>query len=229
MSVTVDDIQSRVAGIVDQNQDTSVISSDDYALRLNYINRRERAWSEVGKWDCLIKEYNTLTSTASGNCVVSLPSDFRSFVNKPEITFDGVQTRSFTQIRPQEEILFDLVTTQFVKVTGNPASSYTMTVNPGTADRQLASGASIKVLYFATPAALASPADVVTCPNPDYLVQGVIADIWESQEDARFQGAKADANIILANMLEYENIPNEGSYNKIIRSVEQKYAYKWGK
>ena len=60
---------------------------------------------------------------------------------------------------------------------GNPYSGYTMVVNPATSDKQLASGASIKVLYFSTPASLASPADVVTCPNPEYLIEGVIENL----------------------------------------------------
>ena len=75
---TVDEIQSGIAGTIDLDPEVSHISAEDYALRLKYINRRERAWSEIGKWQCLIKEYNTLTSTNSGNCSISLPVDFRS-------------------------------------------------------------------------------------------------------------------------------------------------------
>jgi len=53
MSFTVDDVQSRVAAVVDQDEDTENISSTDYSLRLKYINRRERKWAEVGKWPSL--------------------------------------------------------------------------------------------------------------------------------------------------------------------------------
>lgn len=226
---TVDDIQSRIAGTVDLDSNTSNISADDYALRLNYINRRERAWSEIGKWQCLIKEYNTLTSTNSGNCSISLPPDFRSLSVYPEITYDGSNTNKFIEIRPQEEERFDQVSSQYVKIVGNPYSGYTMVVNPATSSKQLASGASIKVLYFSTPASLASPADVVTCPNPEYLIEGVIADIWEAQEDARFQAAKAQANITLSNMLEFEFTPSEAAYNRGVKTSEQRYGFKWGK
>ena len=226
---TVDDIQSRIAGTVDLDSNTSNISADDYALRLNYINRRERAWSEIGKWQCLIKEYNTLTSTNSGNCSISLPSDFRSLSVYPEITYDGSNTNKFIEIRPQEEERFDKVSSQYVKIVGNPYSGYTMVVNPATSNKQLASGASIKVLYFSTPASLASPADVVTCPNPEYLIEGAIADIWEAQEDARFQAAKAQANITLSNMLEFEFTPSEAAYNRGVKTSEQRYGFKWGK
>ena len=226
---TVDDIQSRIAGTVDLDSATANISTDDYALRLSYINRRERTWAEIGKWQCLVKEYNTLTSTTSGNCSISLPSDFRSLSVFPEITYDGANTKKFTEIRPQEETLFNPGSDQYIKIMGNAFYGYIMVVNSANSDRQLPSGASIKVLYFSTPASLASPADVVTCPNPEYLVQGVIADIWEAQEDARFQSAKAEANITLSNMLEFEFTPSEAAYNRGVKTLESRYGFKWGK
>ena len=116
MATTVDTIQSRVAGVVDQDQDASNISSSDYALRLNYINRRERMWSETGKWDVLTQEFNTLTSTVSGNTSISLPANFRSLAIYPEITFDGTNTQQFTEIRPQEESRFDPAVDRYIKI-----------------------------------------------------------------------------------------------------------------
>jgi hypothetical protein len=230
MSVTVDDIQSKIAGVVDQDQDTSNISSTDYALRLNYLNRRERMWAEAGKWQSLVREYNTLTSTISGNTSISLPSDYRSLAIYPEITFDGSTTEQFTEIRPQEEGRFDPVSDRYVKIMGNPYLGYTMVVNSANSNRQLVSGASIKVLYFSTPASMTSPADIPACPNPDYLIQGVIADIWEAQEDARFQAAKVEANIILQNMLEFEFTPSESSHNRLVKTIDEtRFNYRWGR
>jgi hypothetical protein len=227
--MTIDEVQSQIAAVLDQDEDTSSVSTDDYSLRLTYINRREKAWSEAGKWESLVKEYNTLTSTNSGNCSISLPSDFRTISSFPVIAYDGVNSSEFTQIRPQEESGFDSKSQKYVKILGNKNAGYTMVVNSANSDRQLSSGASIKVLYFSTPASHASPADVIYCPNPEYIVQGVVADIWEAQEDARFQGAKSEANIILSNMLEFENTPSEAAYNRQVRPVEQKYNYRWGK
>lgn len=229
MSMTVDEIMSRVAGVTDQNQDTSTIEASDYSLRLNYLNRRERAWSELGKWQSLVKEFNTLTSTISGNCSVSLPSDYRSLAILPVISYDGTNALQFQDIRPQDEGKFDPQTSQYVKIMGNPNVGYTMVVNAPTSTRQLVSGASIKVLYYATPASLISPADLVTCPNPEYLVQGVIADVWESKEDPRYKQAQVDANIILQNMKEFEFTPSEQSYGAEVRTVEQRTGYRWGK
>lgn len=228
--MTVDEIQARIAAILDQNQDTADISSDDYALRLNYINRREQKWGEVGKWQCLLKEYNTLTSTSSGNTSIAMPTDFRSLAGFPKITFDGSTTQEFTAIRPQEEGQFDPASARYVKMMGNKASGFTMVVNSANSDRQLVSGASIKVLYFSSPASLASPADTVTCPNPDYLVQGVIADVWEARGDARFQQADVKANQILQNMIEFEVTPTEADYSTLVQTIDtRKFGYRWGR
>lgn len=230
MSNTIDSIQSRIAGVVDQDQDTSNISSEDYSLRLNYINRRERMWAESGKWDNLIKEYNSVASTSTGNTSVALPADFRNLAVYPKITYDGTSTKQFTEIRPQEENRFTPASDRYVKIMGNSNSEYTMIVNPATTNGFMASGASIKVLYFSIPTSHASPANTVYCSNPDYLVQGVIADVWEGREDARFQQAKVEANIILQNMLEFENTPSEASYNRGVKTIDERsYAFRWGK
>lgn len=230
MATTVDNIQARVAAIVDQDQDTSNIASDDYSLRLNYINRRERVWAETGKWSPLAKEYNSIASTSTGNASVSLPADFRALSAYPRITYDGTHTSEFPEIRLQDKTRFDEAVDQYVIVLGNPHTGYNLFVNPATTNRQMTSGASIKVFYYSTPTSLASPADVVTCPNPDYLIQGVIADVWEAREDTRFQQAKVEANLILQNMLEFENTPSEASYSDIVRTQDQtRYGFRMGR
>ena len=229
MSTSVDDIQSRVAAVVDQNEDTDDIQTSDYSLRLKYINRRERMWSEIGKWQSLYKEYNCLASTSTGNCSVALPDDFRMIASSPKITYDGTNTNVFPEIRGQEEARFSKASDKYVKVLGNKHSGFTLVVNPATTSRQMASGASINVPYFSVPTSHASPSNVVICPNPDYLVQGTIADIWEAREDARFQGAKVEANLILQNMMEFENTPSEAAYDDRVRTVDQARSnFRWG-
>lgn len=229
MAITVDDVQSRVAARVDLDNVTSNISSDDYALRLTLINEREQVWAEVGKWDSLYKEYNTLTSTSTGNTEISLPSDFRELASFPHIATTTAND-AFTEVTPQNKDQYDSTTDRYVWIKGNQHSGYIMVVNPGTSGGQLTSGASIFVPYFSVPTSLASPADRITCPNPEYVVQGVIADIWESREDPRFPRAKGEAERILQNMLEFEFTPSQASDNNQVKTVEQtKYSFRWGK
>lgn len=230
MATTVDEIQSRAAGVVDQDQDTENITADDYALRLTYLNRRERAWAEIADWQSLYKEYHTLTSIGSGNTSVSLPADFRKLAGYPQITYDGTTTKNFPEVRGQDENQYLPTADQYVKILGNPHDGYTMKVNPGVTGGQLASGASIYIPYYSIPTSLASPANQVTCPNPDYLVQGIIADVWEAREDTRFQQAKAEANLILQNLLEKEFTHSEASADDRVKTYEEtRYGFRLGR
>jgi len=229
MSFTVDNVQSRVAAVVDQDEDTDNISTSDYSLRLEYINRRERTWSETGKWQALYSEYNSIASTSTGNASVALPSNFRMLASRPKITYDGTTTVTFPEIRGQEESTFTASADRYVKIMGNDASGRSMFVNSTLSGNNMNSGASILVPYFSSPSSLASPTNTVICPNPNYLVQGVIADVWEAREDARFQQAQVQANLILQNMLEFESTPSEAAYNDRVRSVDQaKHGFRWG-
>jgi len=176
------------------------------------------------------KEYNCVASTSTGNTSVALPNDFRRIASSPKITYDGATTAVFDEIRPQEEARFDKSSERYVKILGNEHDGFTMVVNLATSTGLMTSGASIKLHYFSTPSAHASPANSVYCPNPDYLVQGVIADVWEAREDARFQQAKAEANLILQNMLEFEFTPSEAAYDRNVRSIDQsRHNFRWGR
>lgn len=77
---------------------------------------------------------------------------------------------------------------------------------------------------------LASPANIAEIPNPDYLVKRAVAYLWEAREDARFVQAKQDAEIILRNMIEYENVFSEASTNSRVQTVEEsKFNFRIGK
>ena len=220
---TIDEIQGAIAAVVEQDQDTAKITVGDYALRLNYINRRERKWAEVGKWRLLYKEYNTLTSTATGNLEVTMPEDFRIEAGFPIV--DGTEQPVVMQTQKGQKSASDY----YVTIGGNPQGNYTMKVYPGT-NVALNSGVSIFVSYYSYPTSLASPADKISCPNPEYIITGVVGDIWESREDARFQLKKDEADVILKDMLEFEMTPTEASDNDHVKTVEEtRYHFRWGR
>lgn len=224
MSTTVDNIQGKVAAVVDQDQDTSNISADDYALRLTFINNREREWAEAGRWPSLYKEFITNTSTATGNVTVSLPGDFRVEAGFPR-AYDGSTEYEYSVIEPQREKQYSS-TDKYVKKYGNENTGHTMVFNSA----GFASGSTIFVPYFSYPSSHASPANVIYCPNPEYISTGVIADVWEAGEDARFQIKKSEADQILENMLEFGMTPSEGSADDRVKVVEQtRHDFKWGR
>lgn len=164
-----------------------------------------------------------LVSTSTGNASIVLPTDFRKLAGYPLITFDGTTTDQYPEVLPQEDG-YD-ANERRIWLLGNPNSRYIMRVFGAT----LASGASVKVPYFAAAVSLASPADISEVPNSEYLVQDCIAQLWESREDPRFPQAKADADRLLQNMLTFEQTHNKASdWNRVKTWEETKYGMRWG-
>lgn len=222
----LDSIQSRIAAVVDQDETTSNISSTDYSLRLSYINQSLREWQDATDWQALYGEYNSLISTSTGNASVVLPIDFRKLASFPLITWDGANTDAFPETRGQDENLYTS-TDKRVDILGNPNSRYVMRVYGVT----LVSGASVKVPYYKSVGSLVSPANIPEIPESEYLVRRTIAHIWEAREDARFPQAKQEAERILANLIDRENVFSEASTYSRVRTVEEtKYGdFRWGK
>lgn len=219
MAVTLDYLQGQVAALVDQNQDTSDISTDDYSLRLNYFNRAFNEWAESYDWSELYKEYNALVSTSTGNASIALPADFRKLASFPLITWTGSTTDKFPQVDPINDGQFS-DTDKRAWIIGGPSSGYVLRVFGVT----LASGSSVKVPYYSSPQSLASPANIVNIPNPEYLVQRTIAYIWQGREDPRFPDAKAEADRILLNMIERQNVFGHASHEDSVRTVDETRA-----
>ena len=221
---TVDSLQGSVAAIVDQDESTANISTADYSLRLKYLNMAQTEWAELYDWQALYKEYNMNISTSTGNASVLLPTDFRKPASAPKIMVDTTGYE-FLITRPQEAGQY-LDTDRRVTFLGNYQDSYILRIYGAT----LASGASIQVPYYASAQSLVSPINVSMCPNPDYLVKRTIAYLWEAREDPRFPGMKNEAETILRNMLEQENVFPEGSaFDRVKTSDESRYGFRIGK
>lgn len=224
-NISVDEIQSEIASVIDQDESTSNIDSTDYSLRLRYINRALKEWAEIQDWQTLYREYNMLVSTSTGNASIVLPANFRKLASYPLITHDGRNTDQFPEVLPQEDRQYS-DTDKRVWIIGNSRNGYLLRV----LGVSLSSGASVKVPYYASPQSLVSPADIADIPNPDYLVQRTIALVWEADEDARYPQAKTDAENILRNMIEYENVFNRASQYDRVKTVEEtKYSFRMGR
>jgi hypothetical protein len=221
--LTIDEVQSRVASRIDQDETTGNISSSDYSLRLKYINMAQTEWAEAYQWQTLYDEYNVLVSTSTGNASIALPNDFRRLASFPWITYDGTNTEKFSEVLPQNDAQYSS-TDKRVWILGNPNNTYTLRVFGTT----LASGASVKVPYYKSPMSLASPADVSAIPDAQFLVQRTIAHLWEAREDPRFEQAKAEAQQILQNMLEYENVFGQSLDDRVKTIEESRYNFRIG-
>lgn len=225
LNVSLNDVQSKVAAILDQNESTSAISAADYSLRREYINMAQREWAETYDWRSLYRESNLRVSTSTGNASVAMPTDFRKLAQMPRITYDGATTEFFPEIRPQEKHMYS-DTDLYIYLLGDQNAGFTMFVNAGT----LSSGASILLPYYRSPASLVSPTNIAMCPNPEYLVQRTLAYVWESQVDERCPQAKFEADKILRQMLEYEQVYGESYDDRVVTTERKNFSnFRWGK
>lgn len=217
-------LQTSLAALVDQS--ITVTDGDtDWDLRLQYLNSAQREWAEVYPWKILIKESNSLTSlaTSGGTATIAMPSTFRKLAGYPKIAESS--TYAYPEIRPQEKDQYTS-SDHYCYVLGNPSDSYYLIVHPALT----ASGASIYIPYVFTPADLSSATDVSPCANPEFLVQRAASLLWESREDARFPQAKAQADKILARMLEFETSFFDQAERRRVKTVEEtRYSFKWGR
>lgn len=229
MAYSVAEIQARIAALVDHDASAPSATSDDYAHRLKLINLAQSEWAQLYDWKVLYKEYTTLTSTATGNVTISMPSDFRKLAGYPRITADGTSTYDFPEISPTERSQYTPTADRFCYILGNPSGGYDLVVNPATSNGQLASSASIYVSYYASAQSLCSPVDVSMCPDPEFLVHRATAYLWQSTEDDRFPIAQAEAEKRLARMLERENTHSEANSGRIKTEAETKYSFRIGR
>ncbi len=225
MAINVSELETRIAAIVNQSAEAPTEGSDDWNLWLKFLNIAQQEWAEAYPWKSLFKEYNALTSTSSGSATIALPSDFRKLAGYPKITADGTNTYEYPVIRPQTKEEYK-ATDHYAYVLGDPKAGYSLIVNPAT----LVSGASIYIPYISTPNSLLSPTDVSPCPNSDFLVDRAVALLWEARGDERFPQKRAEADKILARLLEMEGTTFDGEVDRRVRTVEEtRYNFEWGR
>lgn len=194
----VDEIQSRVASIVDQSTDTPTQSGDEYALRLKYINRAYEEWATAYDWEALRRSL-WVSITGVSQASVSMPTDFRKMAAFPRYYSGGVSGgEEWSEIKPEHRGLYTS-SDKYFYILGY-RENHTMFWNPGT----LASGASLVIHYFSHPTSLASPADTLVVPDPEFIVDRTIAYILEARSDARFQGTEVKARERLLQMIDNE-------------------------
>lgn len=214
--INVTELQSRIAAVVDLDENVSNLDTEDESLRRKYMEMAQREWAESSDWRQLYAEYNMLVSTSTGNASIALPSDFRKLSSYVHIAYDGTQNDQFSDIRPTEQDQYN-ENDKRVAVLGSPTGGYILRVFGAS----LASGTSVKVPYYRSPVSLATGTTVPDVPNPEYLVQRTIAYVWEARGDERFPLAKAEAQTILSNMIEYENVFGRGADWDRVKTVEQ--------
>ncbi len=218
MADSLDNIQSDIAAVLDGDPNTANILPEDYILRTAYINIALNEYENAYDWQHLHKQFNLLVSTATGNASVVMPQDFRKPSANPMIA--GTE---FIITRPQDSRKY-LDTDQRVEILGNPQTGRVLRVYGIT----LASGASIQIPYYASAGSLATISDIAPIPDSGFLSRRTMALWYEAHEDARFLATKLEAERILANLIDYENVFPEGSRESRVRSVDEDKGFRMG-
>ena len=222
---TLDDIIRKV--LQKTSQTTSITdTNDEYTLIRGFVNESNEEGWKASDWRFKYTEFNTRTSTSTGNTSIALPTNFDELFGFPFITEDGTNTYEFAEIDPYTR---QGQGSQRYCYTLKGGTSNTLIVNPRTSDGWLSSGASIRVPYRRSLASLASPADKPDFIHSDFIVERTIAHLWEAREDARFTRSEAKADKILARLVEDENSRSPGYDNEISMPEERNFSFRLGR
>lgn len=222
---TLNDIVSQVIHKVSQTT-TVDDTSEEYGLITSFTNQSQQEAWDAYDWPFKYAEYNTRTSTSTGNCSIALPANFGKLAGYPNICDDGTVTSQFLEIEPYDREQYD--TSKRYAYVLNDSGVNTLIVHPVTTNGQLASGASIYIPYYKSLSSLVSPANSTQFPHTDYLVKRTIAHIWEAREDGRYPTMKADADNMLGRII--EEVTSRGvGYMNAIPTANDKYNFRIGK
>jgi len=214
---------NRIAAYLDQDETARTAGDTDWNLRLTFVNRRQEQWARAYDWEALRKDFSpSVTGTNQGS--VALPVDFNR-LGSEVVLYGGGHTDGLAYpIIKREEVRLYSSSNQYCYVGGNSNDGFHLKFNPAT----LGSGASIIGNYYSIATSLASPANVSPIPDPEYLIQGTIADILESTSDERFPLVKQDAERSLQQMIENENL-NQVSQLNTTMTQERRQGFRIGR
>lgn len=208
MSYTVLNVLQDIGALV--AQDTSAPTGTDLTNQINYVNMAQLDWASYYKWNELRTPY-AVPSLAFSQTSMAVPSNFARLSSKVWDYSTGVDspTEYPELIRPQDRYLKNS-TAKYVWVGGNDISGRYLNINP-----PLASGASLRFDYQATPSSLATTNDTVTCPDRSYMAARSEYYLLAARSDERFPLFKSSSEDYLAGMVEEQDTPSEGAVNQV--------------
>lgn len=222
MAFNLAEIEQRINAIAGQSL-TTTEGDTDWLLRRSFINRAQQDWANRFDWPQLYTEVNSMTSTGSALASIALPANFKKLAGYPQFAVGGANGDQFSEVDAMERNRFSS-TDKYCYVLGN-ATGYNLIVNPGT----FSSGTSLFYSYYRSPISLISGSDITECPDANYIVQQSLYYYFLSQEDARFQDTRAEAERILATMLEEQTVRGVGYHNQVLNTDETKWGFRWGR
>jgi hypothetical protein len=188
-------------------QEAILPTGTDLGVRLQFVNDALGEWADTYTWKDLRVTMNINTSTASVN-VIDLPTTFREPLSTLYVFSDtGNLPTEYPLIDARDRFSKD-ATDKYCYLM-NTFRNKQLIVNPA-----LESGASCQIDYMSFPSSVATTSDYVPISASQYLVKRVSAMVFQARGDSRYPLLQADAQRMLSNAIEEQNVPF-GKVNRI--------------
>lgn len=207
---TLQQILESVGAYVDD--DTTLPTGTEEINRINLVNQALDEWGNAYQWKQL-RIPSSLPVTFSGTSF-ALPDNFKKMMSAVFDVTENVENE-YVEIMPQDRFSrasLSRNTTQtdrFAFVIGDDAVGRAIVLSP-----PLISGPSLRFDYQAFPSSMATLQDICVCPHPEFVIKRTIGLVLEIRSDTRFPQVKADADTLLARMIEEEQSASLGENNR---------------
>lgn len=180
-------------------QDAIIPNGIDLEVRLAYINDALGEWADTYTWSDLRKTIYINPTTAS-TISIGLPTDFRQpLTSLTEYTANDT-TIPYEIIKPENRFSKNS-TDKYCYISGTILNKSLQIPN------SLNSGASLQLDYLCFPSSIVTTTDYVPITSSQYLVKKVASMVLQSRSDNRYQLLQQEAQRLLANAIEEQNIP----------------------
>ena len=197
------EILKSVGAITDQ--EATLPTGTDLIQRLQFANDALSEWADTYTWTDLRKTIyiNTSNSTTS----IGLPVNFREPLS-PIVNFLTTGYKEVYELIPAVDRFNKKDDDKYCFIDGTYNTKALIIPNG------LASGASLQFDYMSFPSSLATLTDTVPVSATQYMVKKIAALVLQGRGDPRFPSIQNDAQRILSNAIEEQNVPF-GRVNRI--------------
>jgi len=198
------EILKSVGAITDQ--DASLPTGSDLTQRIQFANDALGEWADTYTWQDLRTTIFINTNNDSTTSI-GLPSNFREPLS-PLVEYNDTGSKNVYDIVPAVDRFNKLDTDKYCYINGTYPTKSLIIPN------SLLSGASLQIDYMSFPSSLATLTDTVPVSATQYMVKKIAALVLQGRGDPRFPSIQNDAQRILSNAIEEQNVPF-GRINRI--------------
>lgn len=189
------------------NQDTTLPTGTDLTMQVNLIDQALKEWGEAYEWKQL-RVVNYAPAFALSATSIGLPTNYEKLMGRP-FDLSLSSGNDYEEIRPENRFTKQ-VNDRYCFTGGDDAMGHYIVLNPA-----LVSGASIVFDYQSGPSSMATLQDILVAPSKNFIVQRVLAKIYESRQDPRFPQFNSEANNAMVQMIQEETAPSGAMTNQI--------------